>query len=504
MRIAKEASNQAKTSADASAKSAAKAVKTVKELNTVVANYKESLKTYTENKDAELQKKVNEQLSKITKEMDEIKSQMTKLAKEDKVTPALVASIQQSNKGIQANLSNSAIRNAPTNSSEYTRGKMGISFIKFEGYTNILNPYARDRRNNNIINPILPVNLNVNLEGIDNFADVAPGNYLFVDNFQLRLSDFKSMNRNDFIQLILSPKNYIEFLEKLEQSSVERKFVDFRKKTKLSKEERKINKENAKIYAAKLFANEESFNIVFPGQGTRNGYYFEYIIMNHEIKKKNIIGPDAFRFDVKRERLQNNNTDKGYTFFTFKIKLILDSRERDEIKPEDFKTVKCNQRKARIYKIMGSLEGTKQIVTAILGPEGAKKYLVDDTKMKELHGMAKPLPSSIRKYKQQRSMLDKLSFVSPVDRGDLPVSRSNAERELQRQRLSQRSLVSSRVAPRMEGGKKTKRIINYKNKSKDNKKTKKRNINKKFHKNEKSKKLKNFKKNRKTKKLQKK
>ena len=502
-RLAKEAGIQAKTSADASAESAAKAVKTVKELNTVVANYTESLKTYTENKDAELQERVNEQLAKITKEMDEIKSQMTKLAKEDKVTPALVASIQQSNKGIQENLnlSNSASTNIPTNSSEYTRGKMGISFIKFEGYTNILNPYARDPRNNNIINPILPVNLNVNLEGIDNFADVAPGNYLFVDNFQLRLSDFKRMNRNDFIQLILSPKNYIEFLEKLEQSSVERQFVDFRKKTKLSKEERKINKENAKIYAAKLFANEESFNIVFPGQGTRNGYYFKYIIMNHEIKKKNIIGPDAFRFDVKQERLQNNDTNKGYTFFTFKIKLILDSREDDEIKPRDFKAVDCKQRKARIYKIMGSLEGTKQIITNILGPEGAKKYLVDDTKMEELHGMAKPLPSSIRKYEQQRSMLDKLSFVSPVDRGDLPVSRRNAERALQRQRLSQRSLASSRFAPRMEGGKKTKRNINYKNKTNHIKKTKKRNINKKFHNSEKSKKLKNFKKNRKTKKL---
>jgi hypothetical protein len=340
------------------------------------------------------------------------------------------------------------------------------------------------------------VNLNVNLEDIDNFADVAPGNYLFVDNFQLKLNDFKSMNRNDFIQLILSPKNYIEFLDKLEQSSVERKFVDFRKKTKLNKEERKINKENAKIYAAKLFANEETFNIVIPKTVNRNGYYFEYIIMSHEIKKKGIVGPDAFRFDVKREQLQNNDTDKGYTFFTFKIKLILDSRERDEMKPGDFKAVKCNQRKARIYKIMGSLEGTKQIVTAILGPEGAKKYLVDDTKMKELHGMAKPLPSNLAKTRVKKRMFDKLSYVSQVDGRDLPRSRRNEQRALQSNRARQRSLASS-FSQRMSGGKKTKRI-NYK--VKNNKKTKKRIFYEKQQKIKKSKKMKKIEKTRKTRK----
>ena len=99
----------------------------------------------------------------------------------------------------------------------------------------------------------------------------------------------------------------------------------------------------------------------------------------------------------KTRRLQNNNTDKGYTFFTFKIKFILDPRARDEIRPQDFKAVGCQQRKAQIYKIMGSLEGTKQIVTAILGPEGAKKYLVDDTKMRTTR-YSKTITIKSRKY----------------------------------------------------------------------------------------------------------
>jgi hypothetical protein len=486
---AEAARNEAKKSADASAESAAEAVKTVKELNAVVANYKETLKTYTENKDAELQKKVNEQLSEITKVMNEIKSLMTKLAEEKKVTPALVASIQKSNKGIQANLSNSTINtptNAATNSSEYTRGKMGICFIKFEGKTNILNPYANSPETRNIINPILPVNFNVNLEGIGDFADVEAGNYLFVDNFKLKLSDFKNMNRSDFIELILNPRKYIEFLQKLENSSVERQFVDFRKKGQLNKEDRKINKENAKIYAAKLFASEEDFNIVYPrnpdGSG---GYYFDYIIMSHELKKKSIEGPDAFRFDIEKEQLQNNNTNTGYTFFTFKIKLILDSRERYEIAPEDVKAVGCQQRKAKIYKIMGSLKGTKTLITAILGPEGAKKYLVDDTKMEELHGRAKPLPSKLKGYQRDKSMLNKLSFVSQVNPRNIPVARSNQEDALRKQRTGQYSLIRSNPTI---GGKKTKRII-YHKKDKYNKKTKKRFYKKNYHKRENTKKL---------------
>jgi hypothetical protein len=481
-RLAKEAGLQAKASANISAESAARAVETVKELNTVVANYKESLKTYTENKDAELQKKVNEQLSEITKEMNEIKSQMTKLAEEEKVTPALVASIQKSNKGIQANLSNSTINaptNAPTNSSEYTRGKMGICFIKFEGRTNILNPYVKNQESRNRINPILPVNFNVDLEGIGDFADVSAGNYLFIDNFKLRLSDFKNMNRNEFIELILNPQEFIEFLEKLEKSSVERQFVDFRKKD-LSKEDRKINKENAKIYAAKLFAAEEDFNIIYPRRPDGSGgYYFDYVIMSHEIEKKDIKGPDAFRFDVKKEEVDipdhlmptNTNSPEKYTFFTFKIKLILDSRDRSEITNEDLKIVGCEQRKARIYKIMGELEGTKQIITAILGPEGAKKYLVDDTKMEKLHGRVKPLPSKLKRYQRDKSILDKLSYVSQMNQRDLPLSRTNQEEALRRERIGRNSLITRR--PTIGGKKKTKRIIYHKNKDKCNKKTKK-------------------------------
>ena len=89
---------------------------------------------------------------------------------------------------------------------------MGRPFIKFEGHTNILNPYARTR-NNNIINP--PTGKFQCKSRGHRYRRCVPGNYLFVDNFQLRLSDFKNMNRTDFIQLILNAKNYIEFLRNL-------------------------------------------------------------------------------------------------------------------------------------------------------------------------------------------------------------------------------------------------------------------------------------------------
>jgi hypothetical protein len=230
--------------------------------------------------------------------------------------------------------------------------------------------------------------------------------------------------------------------------------------------------------------------------------------MSYEIEKKDIEGPDAFRFDVKKEEVAlpqkggassstNTNSPEKYTFFTFKIKLILDSRERSEITPEDLRIVGCEQRKARIYKIMGTLEGTKQIITAILGPEGAKKYLVDDTKMEKLHGRAKPLPSKMKGYQRNTSMLDKLSFVSQVNPRDLPVTRSNQEEALKKQRIGQNSLITS--APTIRGGKKTKRII-YHKKDIYKKKTKRNFYKKNYQKRKNTKKLikkKNFKKNKK-------
>ena len=145
----------------------------------------------------------------------------------------------------------------------------------------------------------------------------------------------------------------------------------------------------------------------------------------------------------------------------------MDSRERSEISSKDVKAVGCQQRKAKIYKIMGSLNGTKKIMTAILGPEGAKKYLVDDTKLEDLHGRAKPLPSKKDRYAVEKSMLDKLSFVSQVNRSDLPVNRKSETQALQRERIANRSLTGGPST--IDGGrKKTKRIIykkkNYKTK----------------------------------------
>lgn len=452
---------------DDSQEATERAIELVNKTNDMVEQFKRDTINYVAGVGNAQRAEIGTRLQEIDEKMKELNEKTKELAEKKDVDPELVEDLKKNNKQIQT------IVTTPntTQPQPLKRGKMGICFIKFEGYTNILNPYADDRKNSNIINPILPVNFNVNLEGMGDFSDVPAGNYLFVDNFKLKLSDFRNMNRSDFINLILNPKQFIEFLEKLEKSSVERQFVDFRKKGQLSKEERRINKENAKIYAAKLFAKEQDFNIVYPKKADGSGgFYFDYIIMTHELKKKSIEGPDAFRFHVKKEQLQNNDTKQGYTFFTFKIKLVLDSRERYEITPKDIKTVGCQQRKARIFKIMGSLKGTKQIITAIMGPEGAKKYLVDDTKIEELHGRAKPLPSKLERYKQEKSILDKLSFVSQVDRRDLPVSRNNQERALQRERLGQSSLSGSITRPKLEGGKKTKRILYQKNKSKKTKK----------------------------------
>ena len=464
------------------------AIKLVNQTNAMVEEFKQATINYVAGVGDAQRGELNAKLQEIDEKMKELDEKTKQLAEKESVDPGLVEDLKKENETVEKIVDNSKEATANANTEEpLERSKMGICFIKFEGTTNILNPYADSQETRNKINPILPVNFNVGLEGIGDFADVPAGNYLFVDNFQLKLSDFKKMNRSEFIDLILNPQEFILFLEKLERSSVERKFVDFRKKEKLSKEDRKINKENAKIYARKLFGSGEDFNIVYPKQPDGSGgYYFDYVIMSYEIEKKDIKGPDAFRFDVEKQEIKkeeveiaqkggalspsNTNSPEKYTFFTFKIKLVLDSRERSEITPEDLKIVGCEQRKARIYKIMGKLDGTRSIITTILGPEGAKKYLADDTDMEKLHGRAKPLPSKLKGYQREKSMLDKLSFVSQVNPRDIPSSRSNQEDVLRRQRMGQNSLITS--SPTI-GGKKTKRIIIYHKKDKYNKKTKK-------------------------------
>ena len=128
--------------------------------------------------------------------------------------------------------------------------------------------------------------------------------------------------------------------------------------------------------------------------------------------------------------------------------------------------------------------------------------------MRELHGIAKPLPSSRENMAAKKRMFDKLSYVSQVDGRDLPRSRRNEQQALQRDRTRQRSLASS-FSQRMSGGKKTKRII-YKNKNKKNTKNTKNAKNAKnakkriFYENQqkikKSKKIRKLEKNRKTRK----
>lgn len=428
-------------------------------------------------------------LTDIDEQMRALEEKTKELANKEKIAPEIIETLEQ---GVQTIKNTVKTTNNANNQKkqEFIRQKMGISFISFEGHTNILNPFSKNKTNSNIINPILPVNFNVNLEGVGDFFDVPAGNYLFVDNFRLRLDDFRNMNRSDFIQLILNPLKYIDFLKALERSSVERQFIDFRNKQNLSKDEKKIYKENAKIYAAKLFAPQSNFNIVYQEQNSRQGgYYFDYTIMSHELMKKNIEGPDAFRFDVSTNEITDAMRNTNYTFFNFKIKLILDSREQSEITSDDIKRVGCDQRRARIFRIMGSLDGTKQIVTAIMGPEGAKKYLVDDTKMEQIHGRAKPLPSKKRQFLQDKSMLDKLSYVTQINKSDLPMSRNEEMRRMRLQSQPRMPLANVSI-----GGKRTKRI-SYAKKHK-NSKTKKNYLKKSL-----NKKKKNFKKMKKTKKL---
>ena len=471
-------------SLEESKEAAEEAIKLVIQTNNMVEEFKQATINYVAGVGNAQRGELNAKLQEIDEKMKELDEKTKELAKKEGADPALVEELKKDNETVEEIVDNSKEATANANTEEpLERSKMGICFIKFEGKTNILNPFANSSETRNRINPILPVNFNADLEGIGEFADVPAGNYLFVDNFQLKLSDFKNMNRSDFIELILNPQKFIFFLEELEKSSVERIFVDFRKKEKLSKEDRKINKENAKIYAAKLFAPGEDFNIVYPKQPDGSGgVYFDYVIMSHEIAKKGIEGPDAFRFDVEKKEVAlpqkggssattNTNSPEKYTFFTFKIKLILDSRERSEITPEDLKIVGCKQRKARIYKILGTLDETREIITTILGPEGAKKYLADDTNMEKLHDRPKPLPSTLKGYQRHKKMLDKLSFVSQINPSNIPVSRSNQQEALQKKQMGQNTLITT--APTIEGGKKTKRIIHHKNKGKYNKKTKK-------------------------------
>ena len=439
-----------------SRKEARKAIDTLEEAKQLVGLFKKDAEAYRVSDMAE-QARLSNKIANIDKQMKNLEQSIKELSKEEKVTPKVVEEIKDGLEQIEMVVK----ADMPMRQ----RGKMGICFIKFEGHTNILNPYASDKNRKNVINPILPVNFNVNLEGLGDFADVPAGNYLFIDNFKLRLDDFKNMNRTDFIELILDPLRFVRFIEALERSSVERQFFDFRKKEQLSNEERKIYKENAKIYAAKLFATELPFNIVYQ----RGGFYFNYSIMNHEIMKKNIEGPDAFRFDIQSEKIRDETTDTIYTFFSFKVKLILN--ESSQITENDVKKVGCDQRRIKIQRIMGSLDGTRNLITAFLGAEGAKQYLVDDTRMEQLNvGRAKPLPSKKRQYSRNRSILDKLSFQTQVPFGNISSSIMRTEND-DRRRLEEQERRSRQIG----GSIKTKKKRKTQRKNKKSKKTQRKN-----------------------------
>ena len=492
--LAAERAEGSATSAEGSATRAEGSAKEALDLVRKTEDLIEEFKKETSDVANEQRAQLTAILTDIDVQMRALEEKTKELAQKKEIDPEIVETLDQGVQTIKNTVKNTVKNTNNSKKQSFTRQKMGIGFISFEGHTNILNPFSKNKTNSNIINPILPVNFNVNLEGVGDFSDISAGNYLFVDNFRLRLDDFRNMNRTDFIQLVLNPLKYIDFLKSLEASNVERQFIDFRNKQSLSKDDKKIYKENAKIYAAKLFGPGQNFNIVHQGQGQRQGgYYFEYTIMSHELMKKNIEGPDAFRFDVSTNKITDAMRNTNYTFFNFKVKLILDSREQSEITPGDMKRVGCDQRRARIFKIMGSLEGTKKLVTAIMGPEGAKKYLVDDTKMEQIHGRAKPLPSKVRQFKQDKTMLDKLSYVSQIGRNELPMSRNEEMRRMGLQTQKPLSLSNTRNVS--IGGKKTKKH-NNKNSIKKKINKLKKNQQKKIQ-TKKMKKMKKFKKTRK-------
>lgn len=332
-----------------------------------------------------------------------------------------------------SNISNSESSNENNNDllpSENLKTQMGISFIKFKVITNILNTLARNQKTMNQINPVLPVNFDANFEELGQFSDIPRGNYLFINNFKLRKRDFQAMSRSDFIKLICNPLQFIKFLKMLQKNDKERVFYNLNK-PKLSLQELDIYKNNALIYANILFSEEQSFNIVDP----RRRLYYQYTIMNHVLDKtpyKLKGGQDATKYDLKPEKIDKTQQN-DYVFFDFKIKLVLDKRSSFNIDQSEIKKVGCKQRRIKIYQILGSLKETKDVLTYILGERDARKYLVDDTEMEELHSEAKPLPSKRRDFAKRVSMADKLQFVSKTQDTFLPMSEAETLQDVRSQ-----------------------------------------------------------------------
>lgn len=380
------------------------------------------------------QQALAKKIEEIDQFMQTMKSTVDELKNSKSATPLDIAStistLTDSSATIgttitSSNISNSEASNENNNDNneflqtEKLKTQMGISFIKFKVITNILNTLARNQKTMNQINPVLPVNFDVNFEELGQFSDIPIGNYLFINNFKLRKRDFQSMSRSDFIKLICNPLEFIKFLKMLRKNDKERVFYNLNK-PKLSLQELDIYKNNALIYANILFSEEQSFNIVDP----RRRLYYQYTIMNHVLDKtpyKLKGGQDATKYDLKPGKIDTTQRN-DYVFFDFKIELVLDKRSSFNIDQSEIKKVGCKQRRIKIYQILGSLKETKNALTYILGERDARKYLVDDTEMEELHSEAKPLPSKRRDFAKRVSMADKLQLVSRTQDTLLPMS----------------------------------------------------------------------------------
>lgn len=380
------------------------------------------------------QQALAKKIEEIDQFMQTMKSTVDELKNSKSATPLDIAStistLTDSSATIgttitSSNISNSEASNENNNDNneflqtEKLKTQMGISFIKFKVITNILNTLARNQKTMNQINPVLPVNFDVNFEELGQFSDIPIGNYLFINNFKLRKRDFQSMSRSDFIKLICNPLEFIKFLKMLRKNDKERVFYNLNK-PKLSLQELDIYKNNALIYANILFSEEQSFNIVDP----RRRLYYQYTIMNHVLDKtpyKLKGGQDATKYDLKPGKIDTTQRN-DYVFFDFKIELVLDKRSSFNIDQSEIKKVGCKQRRIKIYQILGSLKETKNALTYILGERDARKYLVDDTEMEELHSEAKPLPSKRRDFAKRASMADKLQLVSRTQDTLLPMS----------------------------------------------------------------------------------
>ena len=506
--IAQTSANNAKQSATFTKNKARQAVQLVDQVTNMVNSFRQEVGNYVDQeigrsisqKNAAQQANINAKLTAMEEAIENIKKMVDTLAKKKQISDSVLEDIEtgaDSIKSIDSDIGKRAVsaKEGKTQSQKKKR-TMGICFIKFKGSTNIVNTMIRNKRDMNSINPILPVNFNAELEGLGDFDDISRGNYLFIDNFQLRESDFKKMTRDEFIKLILDPFDFIEFIKKLRKSETERVFYKL-DKPKLNTLELKIYKDNAAIYAKILFSSELTFNIV----NRNNRMYYEYTIMNYEMNKMPIKltgGPDAYKFDVS----EKNTDTKGrgdYLYFEFNIKLILDKRQGANIRAHEIQKVGCDQRKIKIYKLLGSLDGTKSILTYFLGENGAKRYLVDDTKLEKLHSDAKPLPSRKQAFNIRKSMMDNLSIVAKTQNVMLPRSEQDLYNNVRRQQQKGLSLLNVPSNYLIGGRKKQTKKIYFV----DEYYRKKHKTSKKNHKPKNTKKMTIYNKNKKTKKIKK-